>query len=326
MLFPKNEICLCDFSWLAYRALYSKESDRVSSFVGNVYAGPTFVLYQSLLAISKRWPQVVYVLDGWPKAKHELFKEYKAQRKETREADPNYQLNKNIRNQLRNWIVQSIPSVIAYLPDQEADDCIGSLSHQLSAQGVTVHILCSDKDLWQLKNSKIHLWKVDGDFVEITDQDVNEHFGVEPLKIPLVKAWFGDASDNIPKLFRMPSKYAMPMIKACKDVDECVARVGEFVKDAKWVPKFVEFADTAKRNLDLATINRNLKVPFAYFKPDPQPLQALLESYYIKQFTADMLFEVFGKNQIETLQLLLRSGILDPQNTIPFEDLVKKVG
>ena len=326
MLFPKRTICMIDTSWLLYRSLYSRQSGQVSSFVGNVYAGPAFVLYQSILAITRRFENIVFVIDGWPAAKHEMFPDYKAQRVVARSEDPNYQMNRGIRAQLRNWIVQSIPSVLAFLPHEEADDCIGSLAHQLSAKGVEVHVLCSDKDLWQLMSDKVHLWKIDDGFNEVTLKDVDDAFGVAPDKIPLYKAWFGDSSDNIPKLFRMPSKYAMPMIKACSDVDECIKRLPEFVDKADWIPKFQGFEKQAKINLELATIKRNLQVPFAYFKPDPEPLQGILNAYRVTSFTAQNLFEAMTQSQNGALRVLFDAQLLNQQNTIPFEALIKEVG
>lgn len=330
MLFPqysKQEVTLIDASWLCYRSLYSREGQKISSHVGNAFAGPSFILYQSLLALLRWRKNLIFVLDGWPSHKMEKMPEYKAQRETSRQEDPNYQLNRGIRKQLRSWILQTLPSVIAYLPDQEADDCIGSLAAQLSAKGVDVHIIAKDHDMWQLITPKIKLWEFgNGGPEEITTDSVKSFFdGIEPLQIPLYKAWFGDPSDNIPKLYRMPSKYACPMIRACHSVDECEQRLEEFIPaesgKTNWREKFREFLPQARLNEDIATIDRSLKVPFAYFNPDPQPLQALFDSYMIRQFSAYDLFEPLRKQQELTLQLLVNNQLFDQSRVIAAESV-----
>ena len=255
-LFPLSRVSLIDTSGLLHRAVHSPQGQRVSEYNQNAWAGPTYIFYQSILAITQRFTNPIFVLDGYPKAKHDLFPAYKAQRKAQREKDPNYEFQKEVRKQLRNWVFETIPTVIAYSPFEEADDCIGSLAAQLNEKGYRVDILSSDKDIWQLRTPSTHVWRVGGEGLEeITQEMSDEEYGVPADKIPHYKAWFGDKSDNLPKIFRMPTKVATALINGTKDLDEAVEKLPEFVA-GDWLPKFEQFVEQARINFDLATIRK----------------------------------------------------------------------
>lgn len=327
MLFNQRmNIGLVDWSWLAYRSVYSKHATQISSYLGNVYAGPSVVLYQSLAMLLKRFDTLIFCLDGYPKHKFEKFPFYKAQRREVREKDESYETNKALRGQLKLWLIQTIPSVIAYNPSEEADDCIGTLATRLAAiDYVHIHIISTDKDLWQLLSPKIHLWENDE---EVTPARVQDYFGTTADKIPLYKAWFGDSSDNIPKLHRMPTKLGIALVNASENVEDSIAKIPQIVPSGgptNWQKRFLDFADTARKNFELALINRNLPVPFAYFKPDFQPLAMIFDTYKITSFSASDIYEPLLKGQLTTLQVLLQANLLDPSKPVSFEEFVAKL-
>lgn len=331
---PKKTVTLIDSSWFMYRCLYSPQSAKVSQFVGDAYAGPSFLLYQSIHTLLRKnsftagtegFENLIFVMDGWPKEKHEIFPNYKAQRKTQREKDKDHELKSSIRKQLRYWVIQTIPSVIARLPDEEADDCIGSLAVQLSAQGYDVNIISSDKDLWQLVSPKIHVWNIqEGQYTEIDNTQSLATFGVLPNKIPLYKAWFGDASDNLPKIHRMPSRLALPMIQECNTVEECVENIDKYIpkKDEAWKEKFLAFKDQAVINYKIACIKKDLKVPFGYFDTDVASLEQIFESYKIKSFSAQEIYGMMSANQKSTLKILVETKLLDSSNVLDYDSLI----
>ena len=330
----KKSITLIDSSWFVYRCLYSPQSIKVSKFVNDAYAGPSFLLYQSIHTLLRKnsftagiegFENLVFVMDGWPKEKHAMFPEYKAHRKVQREKEQDHELKSSIRRQLRYWVIETIPSVIAKLPDEEADDCIGSLAVQLSSAGYEVNIISSDKDLWQLVSPMINVWNVqEGQYTKITEEDCLETFGVIPSKIPLYKAWFGDASDNLPKIHRMPSRLALPMIQACSTVEECVTRIDEFIpeKDQAWKEKFIEFKDQAQINFKIASIKKDLRVSFGYFETNIEELEKIFEAYKIKSFSAEEVYGMMSRNQKSILQILLETKLLDSNNVLNYDNLI----
>lgn len=323
-LFNRKTITLIDTSWILHRSVHSPQAKRVSGFTGNPYSGPSYIFFQSILTIAQRFENLVFVLDGYPKSKHDLFPEYKAQRKAQREKDPEYEVQKEARKHLRNWIYETLPTVVAYSPFEEADDCIGSIAAQMAPKGVRVDILSADKDIWQLQTDMVHIWRTGAEgFEEITPAIIQEEFECPPNKIPHYKAWFGDKSDNLPKIFRMPSKLATALINGSNDLEDAIVKLPEFV-DGDWLPKFQAHIDQARINLDIATIRKELQVPFAYFAPDASVLQGILDAFQVKGYTAQDLFGALAPQQRDTLALLVEMGMLNDQTHMPYEVLANK--
>lgn len=323
-LFNRKTLTLVDTSWLLHRSVHSPQGARVSGFTGNPYAGPSFIFFQSILTIAQRFDNPIFVLDGYPKAKHDMFPEYKAQRKVQREKDPNYEIQKEARRHLRNWVFETLPTVIAYSPFEEADDCIGSLAAQLAPRGVRIDILSADKDIWQLYGENVHIWRTGNEgFEEVSAETIQTDFECSPDRIPHYKAWFGDKSDNLPKIFRMPSKVATALINGTSSLEEAIQRLPEFV-DGDWLPKFQAHVEQAKINLDIATIKKDLKVPFAYFAPESSNLQGILDAFQIRGYSAQDLYGALAPSQKNTLGLLVEMGLLNDQTIIPYDVLTNK--
>ncbi|MBL4612957.1 MAG: DNA polymerase I [Emcibacter sp.] len=79
----------------------------------------------------------------------------------------------------------------------EADDIIATYARLAEAEGFTVTIVSSDKDLMQLVGDKIEMF----DSMKnrrIGPDEVFEKFGVGPEKVIEVQALSGDAADNVP--------------------------------------------------------------------------------------------------------------------------------
>jgi 5'-3' exonuclease len=299
--------------------------------VGNVYAGPAHMMYQSVQTIYNRFTNPIFVLDGFPKWKYDIFPEYKANRQDRKKED-NYEQNKEIRKYLRNWVFTTLSTVVAMDLNNEADDCIGSLSTQCSEKGIKVNIVASDKDLWQLKvNPKVHIFKssMDG-FEEITEEHIKGEFGVTADKIPLYKSFFGDPSDNIPKVFGLPKKIGEPAVQAASSVEDLLARVDELIPKAKtkttknWAKEITDFGDKARVNYILAKIMTNLRVPFGYFGPELASLCQVFDSFGIKQSIDPVyLYNTVRSTQYDTLKLLVDNGLLDSNNILPIEAFIK---
>lgn len=89
--------------------------------------------------------------------------------------------------------------IALFSPGYEADDIIGTMvakSETWIANGGEVHIWSQDKDLHQLVSPGVIMLGKAGAIT--TYEDVVEEWKVEPNGIPLVKAFIGDSSDNIP--------------------------------------------------------------------------------------------------------------------------------
>src|SRR5690606_3431151 len=113
------------------------------------------------------------------------------------------------------WKVISVPGV-------EADDIIGTLACQATAQGIHTIISTGDKDLAQLVNEHVELVNtMNGERLDV--QGVIAKFGVKPEQIVDFLMLTGDAVDNIPGVPKVGPKTAAKWLAEYETVDALVA-------------------------------------------------------------------------------------------------------
>ncbi len=164
---------------------------------------------------------------GGPTFRHIADPTYKANRTETPE-DFTPDLD-NLREFLE---AMNLPIVIS--PGFEADDVIGTLSHQASQAGWTVRILSGDRDLFQLvddaENVKILYTGsafTKGTAREFGMAEVKEKMNVFPHQVVDFKALCGDASDNIPGVKGIGEKTAAQLIETYGTLEKIYASLDE---------------------------------------------------------------------------------------------------
>ncbi|MBV9341690.1 MAG: DNA polymerase I, partial [Acidobacteria bacterium] len=126
-----------------------------------------------------------------PTFRDQQYKQYKANRAEM-PGDLAQQLP-YIRRALEAY---RIP--ILEMPGYEADDVIGTLAQQASAQGRLVYVVSSDKDMLQLVNDRVLVLNPPKDNLICDAAKVEEILGVPPARVVDVMALRGDSIDNIP--------------------------------------------------------------------------------------------------------------------------------
>lgn len=94
----------------------------------------------------------------------------------------------------------------------EADDVIGTLAVNLSAQGYPVIISTGDKDMAQLVDDKVTLVNTMNDSV-MDPAGVEKKFGIPPSLIIDYLALMGDKVDNIPGVPGVGEKTALALIQ-----------------------------------------------------------------------------------------------------------------
>ena len=93
----------------------------------------------------------------------------------------------------------------------EADDLIATYVEQILKEGAKATIVSSDKDLMQLYKKNIRIYDpMKNKF--ISNDDVNNKFGVNPDKVIDVQALAGDSSDNVPGVPGIGVKTAAELI------------------------------------------------------------------------------------------------------------------
>jgi DNA polymerase I len=171
--------------------------------------------------------------------------------------------------------------------DVEADDVIGTLARQASAQGFEVVIASADKDLMQLvRDPLVKMWHTRLERL-LDEQGVTEVFGVPPAQVPEVLAIMGDKTDNVPGCPGIGEKGAFELIRRWGSVAEAYAHLDEVT------PPRLQKALTAHRaevdlSLELVRIRTELDVPFDVAKLDAHPpdIEGLARLYRRLGFTS----------------------------------------
>ena len=138
----------------------------------------------------------------------------------------------------------------------EADDIIATYARRAEAQGFSVTIVSSDKDLMQLVGGKIDMF----DSMKnrhIGPDQVFEKFGVGPEKVIEIQALAGDSSDNVPGVPGIGVKTAALLINEYGDLDSLLARAGE-IRQNKRRENLIEFAHMARISRQLVTLSTDV--------------------------------------------------------------------
>ncbi|MDR1049300.1 MAG: DNA polymerase I, partial [Synergistaceae bacterium] len=159
--------------------------------------------------------RVVVVFDApGPTFRHELYGDYKAQRKPSpEEFRPQVPLLKELLTAL-GYPVLAEPGV-------EADDVIASLALAEARRGGESLILSSDKDLFQALGPGVRMLRpVKGTALKEYDEAIfTEEFGFPPSSMPDYLALLGDASDNVPGVPGIGEKTALQLIGEARTLE-----------------------------------------------------------------------------------------------------------
>lgn len=131
----------------------------------------------------------------------------------------------------------------------EADDIIATYAKLAEAEGTSVTIVSSDKDLMQLVRGDIKLMDPMKQ-VMIGEKEVFEKFGVTPDKVIDVQALCGDASDNVPGVAGIGVKTAAELINTYGSLENLLNNVAEIKQPKR--------RETLENNAELARISKRL--------------------------------------------------------------------
>ncbi len=188
-----------------------------------------------------------------PTFRHEMIKDYKATRPEAPEA-----IKVAIPYVLQILKAMNIP--IIQVEGYEADDVIATLAKKLSEQDYLVYVVTSDKDLAQIVNDKIHLYKPStrGGYEVWDRKKVKEEWGVEPFLIADVLALMGDKVDNIPGVPGIGKKTAVQLVSQYGTVENIYENLDRIPE--KWRKKLEGHKEQALLSKKLILLNDNVDI------------------------------------------------------------------
>ena len=152
----------------------------------------------------------------------------------------------------------------------EADDVIGTLARQASAQGFKVVISTGDKDLAQLVDTQVTLVNTMSN--ELLDEaGVLAKFGVPPERIVDYLALIGDTVDNVPGVPKVGPKTAVKWLAQYGSLDGVMAAatdiggvVGENLRQT------LDFLPLGRK---LVTVRCDLELPLQLTELAPRPAE-----------------------------------------------------
>jgi DNA polymerase-1 len=165
----------------------------------------------------------------------------------------------------------------------EADDLIASYTKAALAQGWSVTIVSSDKDLMQLMTDPSVDMLDTMNNRRLGPADTEAKFGVGPEKLGEVLALMGDSVDNVPGVPGVGPKTAAKLILEHGDV-EAVLAAAPTMKPGKLRDNLIEHAEMARLSRKLVELSCDVPLPDPLDElelkgiPDA-PLRAFLEHH-----------------------------------------------
>tara|TARA_E500000331_G_scaffold16271_1_gene14454 strand:+ start:333 stop:3104 length:2772 start_codon:yes stop_codon:yes gene_type:complete len=181
--------------------------------------------------------------------RNDIYRDYKANRSDAPEdLIPQFDL---IRKSVKAFNLPSIEML-----NYEADDLIATYSEQILQQGAKVTIVSSDKDLMQLFKKNVRIYDpMKNKF--ISEDDIENKFGVRAEKVIDVQALAGDSSDNVPGVPGIGVKTAAELINKYGSLEKLLLKAEE-IKQNKRRETILDNKDKAIISKKLVTLKKDV--------------------------------------------------------------------
>ncbi len=221
-----DRLLLIDGMALLFRAYYA--TAVTNQFMYNSDGMPTNAVQgymrHLLTAVEKMKPSHIAVCwdMGSKTFRNDIYEDYKSNRKAPPEQlIPQFDFAKRVTDAF------GIPNI--GVQGYEADDCIGTMAHELKGT-VKMTILTGDRDLLQLLDDEIDVWimqKGIGNYEIYTKQYFIDQFRLEPNQLIDVKALMGDPSDGYPGVKGIGEKTATKLIQTYGNLETMIANIAK---------------------------------------------------------------------------------------------------
>ena len=207
------------------------------------------------------------------------------------------------RSEMPAELVQQLPYIrraleayripILELAGYEADDVIGTLARQASAQKYLVYVVSSDKDMLQLVNDRVLVLNPPKDNLICDSRKVEEILGVPPERVVDVMALRGDSIDNIPGAPGIGDKGSVELIKRFGTVEQALDHAAE-VEKKSYRESLLNNRDNVLFSKRMVTIDCNVPVELDVNgmragAPDVEALRALFTELEFTSLLKELL-------------------------------------
>ena len=276
-----EKLLLIDGMASAYRAFYAIRGLTTSrGFPNNAVFGFIQILRKVLAEYQPDYVAIAGDAKG-PTFRHELYKEYKAQRKPM---PPDL----SVQIPLLKRVAEGYRIPWLELPGYEADDILAWLTLQARARGVKTYILTGDKDMMQLVDEMVLVISPHKDGKIFDAAAVEDHYGIPPSKVGDLLALMGDSSDNVPGVPGVGAKTAVKLLKEYHTLEGVLEHAGE-VKNSRVRENLSTYADQARFSRQLVELKTDL------------PLERKWEDLRVREPDLERLRELFSELEFKKL-------------------------
>ncbi len=285
-----KKLLLLDAYALIFRAFYAMvRSPRVTST--GIDTSAVFGFVNTLQDLLKREnPSHIAVCfdpPGGSTFRHKSYEPYKANREKTPEG-----------------ILTAVPYIkrilkayqipIYEVEGYEADDVIGTLSHQAEQQGFFTYMVTGDKDFGQLVTPNIKIFNPGKNIIEGVEE-VNAKYGIQsPKQLIDILGLMGDSADNIPGCPGIGPKNAEKLIQQFGSIENLLENTDQLKGVQK--QRVEDNAEQIRLSKWLATIITDVPVSLDADALSRRPVDM------------DALREVFSELEFRTLTQRLIDG------------------
>ena len=212
--------------------------------------------------------------------RNEIYSEYKANRSEAPDdLAPQFDYIR------KSVLAFNLPSV--ELINYEADDLIATYTDKILKEGAKVTIVSSDKDLMQLFKKNVRIYDpMKNKF--ISEEDIQNKFGVDSRKVIDVQALAGDSSDNVPGVPGIGVKTAAELINKYGNLENLLKSAYE-IKQNKRRETLIENKDKALISKRLVTLEHDA------------PVNIDLKDFKLKEIDKDKLYQFLREMEFNRL-------------------------
>ena len=250
---------LIDGSGYIFRAYYalpplSRKSDGMPTGAVSGFCSMLFKLLEDSKSSENKYKPTHFavIFDSARKNfRNEIYSDYKANRSDAPDdLIPQFEL---IRQSVKAFNLPSIELI-----NYEADDLIATYAEQILKEGAKATIVSSDKDLMQLYKKNIRIYDpMKNKF--ISNEDINNKFGVNPDKVVDVQALAGDSSDNVPGVPGIGVKTAAELINKYGNLENLLKNADK-IKQNKRRESLIQNKDKAIVSKKLVTLKKDVPV------------------------------------------------------------------
>ncbi len=235
-----------------------------------------------------------------PTFRHEMYKEYKANRKAMPE-------ELKIQMPVIKEVLKAMNISILEIEGYEADDVLGTISKSNESKEIATYILTGDRDSFQLISQLttvvMPISKMGKtEYLLYTPELLKEKYTITPSQVIEVKALMGDSSDNIPGVKGIGEKTAHILVNSYNDIDTIYSNINTIDVSDKIKEKLKNDKEMAYTSRTLATINRDVPININY------------EECRIKEINKEEVYKLF-KN-LEFNKFLAKFDFSDVENSL----------